>query len=169
MWQPRSQSGSAPAAHADRGNCAAVCGWQPCPPLCYLTDCSPPGSSIQGILQARMLEWVSISSSRGSSQPRDRTRVSCTAGNSLSLSHLGSQDKSTVTPMKPPYLSMMIRVKGPVGLGQGRSESSTRAWRSTPHGQVTTVSDGICAHVHPINSWACRVKLSNARGVEPSR
>ena len=129
----------------------------------------PPGSSIQGILQARMLEWVAISSSRGSSQPRDRTRVSCTAGDSLSLSHLGSQDKSTVTPMKPPYLSMMIRVKGPVGLGQGRSESSTRVWRSTPHGQVTTVSDGICAHVHPINSWACRVKLSNAHGVESSR
>ena len=43
-------------------------------------DCSPPGSSVHGILQARILEWVAISFSRGSSQPRDQTRVSCTAG-----------------------------------------------------------------------------------------
>ena len=38
-------------------------------------DCSPPGSSIHGILQSRILEWVAISSSRGSSQPRDRTHI----------------------------------------------------------------------------------------------
>ena len=43
-------------------------------------DCSPPGSSVQGILQAAMLEWVAMPSSRGSSQPRDQTCVSCTAG-----------------------------------------------------------------------------------------
>ena len=43
-------------------------------------DCSPPGSSVHGILQARILEWVAISFSRGSSQSRDRTRVSCIAG-----------------------------------------------------------------------------------------
>ena len=34
---------------------------QPCPPLCDPTDCSPPGSSVHGILQARILEWVAIS------------------------------------------------------------------------------------------------------------
>ena len=39
-------------------------------------DCSPPGSSVLGILQARILEWIAVPSSRGSSQPRDRTRVS---------------------------------------------------------------------------------------------
>ena len=42
-------------------------------------DCSPPGSSVHGILQARILEWVAISVSRGSSQPRDQNQVSCTA------------------------------------------------------------------------------------------
>ena len=42
-------------------------------------DCSLPGSSVQGILQARILEWVAISSSRGSSWPRDWTWVSCIA------------------------------------------------------------------------------------------
>jgi len=43
-------------------------------------DCSLPGSFVHGILQARMLEWVAMPSSRGSSQPRDRTLVSCIAG-----------------------------------------------------------------------------------------
>ena len=43
-------------------------------------DCSLPDSSIRGIFQARVLEWVAISSSRGSSQPRDWTQVSCIAG-----------------------------------------------------------------------------------------
>ena len=40
-------------------------------------DHSPPGSSVHGILQARRLEWVAMPSSRGSSQPRDQSRVSC--------------------------------------------------------------------------------------------
>ena len=46
-------------------------------------DCSPPGSSVHGILQARIVEWVAISSSRGSSKPRDRTQVSHMAGRFL--------------------------------------------------------------------------------------
>ena len=41
-----------------------------------LWNCGPPGSSVHGILQARILEWVAISSSRVSSQPKDRTCVS---------------------------------------------------------------------------------------------
>jgi len=44
---------------------------QSCPTLCDPTDCSPPGSSVHGILQARILEWVAISFSRASSRPRD--------------------------------------------------------------------------------------------------
>ena len=43
---------------------------QSCPTLCDPVDCSLPGSSVHGILQARILEWVAISFSRGSSQPR---------------------------------------------------------------------------------------------------
>ena len=50
---------------------------QTCPILCNSMDCSPPGSSVHGILQARLLEWVGFSSSRGSSWPRDQTRSSC--------------------------------------------------------------------------------------------
>ena len=48
--------------------------------LCDPLDCSPPGSSVCGILQARRLEWVAMPSYRGSSQPRDWTQVSCIAG-----------------------------------------------------------------------------------------
>ena len=47
-----------------------------CPTLCDLMDCSLPGSSVTGISQVRILEWVAISFSRGSSQPRDPTHVS---------------------------------------------------------------------------------------------
>ena len=53
---------------------------QSCLTLCDPKDCSPPGSSIHGIFQTRILEWVAISFSRGSSQPRDQTQVSHTAG-----------------------------------------------------------------------------------------
>ena len=49
------------------------------PTLCDPVDCSPPGSYVQGILQARVLEWVTIPYSRGPSRPRDLNRVSCIA------------------------------------------------------------------------------------------
>ena len=57
-----------------------VLGVQSCLTFCHPMDCSPPGSSVHGIFQARILEWVAMPSSRGSSKPRDRTRVSSTAG-----------------------------------------------------------------------------------------
>ena len=53
---------------------------QLCLILCDPTDCSPPGSSVRGNFQARILEWVAISFSRRSSWPRDQTYDSCIAG-----------------------------------------------------------------------------------------
>ena len=58
---------------------------QLCPTLCDPVDCRPSGSSVHGISQARILEWVAISFSRGSSWPMDRTRVSCIAGRHFNL------------------------------------------------------------------------------------
>ena len=58
---------------------------QSCPTLCDPVDGSPPGSSVHGILQARILEWVAISFSRGSSRPRDRTQVSHITGRCFNL------------------------------------------------------------------------------------
>ena len=61
------------------------------PPL----HCSPPGSSVHGILQARILEWVAISFSSESSWPRDQTHISGLAGGFFTMSHLGSPGLST--------------------------------------------------------------------------
>ena len=58
---------------------------QSCATLCDPMDCSPPGSSIHGIFQARIWEWVAISFSRGSSQPRDQTWVSLIAGRRFTI------------------------------------------------------------------------------------
>ena len=67
---------------------------QLCLTLCNPIDCSPPCSSVRGILQARILEWVAISFSRGSFQLRDQIHVSSTAGRFLLLSHLGSPSEA---------------------------------------------------------------------------
>ena len=71
------------------------------PGLFYTTDCSPPGSSVHGILQASALEQVAISFSRASSWPRDQTHVSCIGRQIFyHLSHQGSW--ASVKPV--PYL-----------------------------------------------------------------
>ena len=57
---------------------------QSCLTLCDPVNCSPPGSSLHGILHVRLLKWVAISSSRESSQPRDQTSISY-------VSYLGRQ------------------------------------------------------------------------------
>ena len=64
-----------------------------CPTLCIRMDCSPPGSSVHGISQARILEWAAIAFSRGSFPPRDQisiTYVSCTGR--LILYHLATRE-----------------------------------------------------------------------------
>ena len=74
----------------------AVCA-QLCLTLCHSTDYSPPDSSVHGIFQARILEWVAISYSRGSSQPRGRTCISF-------VSCIGRRFFTTVLPGK--YVSV---------------------------------------------------------------
>ena len=67
FWNPWTQGGQ-------RATCMRP---QSCPTFCDHMDHSLPGSSVHGVLQVRILEWVAISYSRGSSWPRDRTHVSC--------------------------------------------------------------------------------------------
>ena len=67
---------------------------------CNSMDCSQPGSSIHGVLQARIPEWVAISFSRGSSPPRDQTQVSCIAGRFFTAE----------PPWKPQPLSMVLPI-----------------------------------------------------------
>ena len=58
------------------GLCVRAKSLQLCLTLCNPMDCSPPGSSVHGVLQARILEWVAMPSSSRSSQPRDQTCIS---------------------------------------------------------------------------------------------
>ena len=74
---------------------------QSCPTLCDPMDCSLPGSSVHGSFQARILEWVAISFSRRSSQPRDWTQVSRIAGRRFTVC-LGSNIHSSSVYMSMP-------------------------------------------------------------------
>ena len=74
--------------------CLTVLVTQLCPTLCDPMDWSPSGSSVHWILQARILEWITISFSRGSSRPRDWTQVSYIAGR---LYHLSQRSPFFVT------------------------------------------------------------------------
>ena len=69
--------------HVSKGEQSEVS--QLCPALCGPMDCSLPCSPVRGIFQARVLEWAAISFSRGSSQPRDRTRVSRIVGRRFTI------------------------------------------------------------------------------------
>ena len=66
------------------------------PTLCDPGGCSPPGSSVHGILQARILGWVAISFSRGSSQPRDQTQISCIVGTFFTAEPPGEAQRCSV-------------------------------------------------------------------------
>ena len=71
---------------------------QSCQTLCNSVDRSPPGSSVHGISQARIPEWIAVSSSRGSSRPRDGPRISVAPtgqAGPFPLSHQGSRDLPT--------------------------------------------------------------------------
>ena len=79
------------------------------PPLFFVTlynpmNCSPPGSSVQGIFQARILAWFAISYSRGSSSSKDRTRVSC-------VSCIGKRILYHFTTWAAPYNLVMKALK----------------------------------------------------------
>ena len=83
-------------------------------------DCSPSGSSDQGISQPRILEWVSISSSRRSSRPRGWTHVSCIGWETLLLSHLGSPFQVAIANEAQPCLSRPVLSRLPLSHALGR-------------------------------------------------
>ena len=84
---------------------------QSCPAPFNPINCSPPGSSVRGILQARMLEWVAMPFSRGPSRLRDRTQVSCIAGIFFTVEPPGNQPVF-------PVLEVRFLTTGPPGKSQ---------------------------------------------------
>ena len=86
---------------------------QSCLTLCDPTDYSLPGFSVHGILQARILEWIVIPFSKGSSQPRDRTQVSCIAGRFFTVWATGKTNQgSNLTPLHWKHRVLNTRLSG---------------------------------------------------------
>ena len=114
--------------------CVCMSVTQLCPTLCDPMNCSPPGFSVHGILQARTLEWIAIPFSRGSSWPRDRTLVSCTAGIFFTFWDTGKPHYNLITSFKTPSLY--------TGITFWSTRTSTYEWEegtdqsTTPHSRL---------------------------------
>ena len=98
-----------------------------CLTLCNTMDYSPPGSSVHGILQGRILEWIAMPSSRGSSRPRDGTHVSCIGGRFLPSEASGVEGQgNSGTPQK----DQRDDKPGDRAQMDGHNTPSSRGWRS---------------------------------------
>ena len=96
-----------------------------------LMGCSPPGSSVHGIPQARILEWVAIPFSRGSSQPRDWTQVSHTVGRFFTTEPPGKPIKHKAYLNKPDFKNLVFHwcIEQSFGLyGRGRGWDDLGEW-----------------------------------------
>ena len=139
--------------------------------LCDLTDYSPPGSSVHGILQARILEWVAIPFSRGSSWPRDWTWVSCTAGRSFPIwatRNFVPADQELLSPRSPQVLAtthlLSVSMDMPV-------LSITHTWNQIISGLLRLVcfTQQDVSEVHPCgrvcrlgsSSWLSNIHCTN--------
>ena len=138
----------------DYGRCRFYGSWKwkslSCLTLCEPMDCSLQGSSVHGISQARILEWVAIPFSRGSSWPKDWTWVSCIAGGFF-----------TELPGKPIYTISSVQFSRSVVSDSFRPHESQHT-RPPVHHQlpeftethVHWVSDGIQPS-HPLSDCKC--------------
>ena len=122
---------------------------QSCLTLCNPIDSSPLGSSIHGVFQARILEWAAISFSRGSSWPRDETRVSHTAGRLFTIwANRESRDPQAVS-QKPARSSQRFtseKARGPSGSLRGtwNWERIFQPWKEAEKALVTAQSRAAC-------------------------
>ena len=89
--------------------CMCAKSLQSCPTLCDALDCSWPGPSVSGVSQARILGWVAISSSRGSSRSRDWTHMSC-------LLHWQAGSLPLAPPGKPSFMAKRLSSNSSISL-----------------------------------------------------
>ena len=136
---------------------------QSCPTLSDPMDCSPPGSSVHGILQARTLAWVAISFSRGSSQPRDRTHVSwssCTVGRFFTTEPL---EKPNIFFFCPPFFLCLdglhrgwpLNPQGPWALGLFLESRCLDPVFKEPCSRAVTSGGLLTKCPFQISSWTC--------------
>ena len=129
--------------------CVCVCSvTQSCPALCNPMEYSLAGSSVHGIIQARILEWVAMPSSRGSSQPRDKPCVSY-------VSCIGRQNLTIAPPGKPYTTISSVQSLSRVQLDpMNRSTPGLPVYHQLPEftqTHVHRVSDAIQPS-HPLSS-----------------
>ena len=108
---------------------------QSCPTLCDPMDCSLPGSSIHGIVQASVLEWVAISFSRGSSRPRDWIQVSCIAGRCFTIwaTREARQSKTQFVPQPVPLIRKLLQASYPYPRRQTEWKPQSQKINQTDH------------------------------------
>ena len=111
-----------------------------CLALCDPMDCSPPGSSVHGILQARILEWVTIPCSGGPSWPRDRMHVFCIVGRFF-----------TTEPPEKPQNMQLWRLQG-LHMGE-REGMESREPTLKGHGQNLSCSETPCRSSNMTGAW----------------
>ena len=129
-----------------------------CPTLCDPMDCSPPGSSVHRIFQARILEWVAISSSRGSSPPEDRTQLSHIAMDSLPAEPQGKLLFSN-TPCRRHKINMKsswTRFIHSERFDHTRSEELDSSWREH-HLDVMSSLISLPVSAHPLWGHFCHM------------
>ena len=136
---------------------------QSCPTLCNPMACSLPDSSVLGILQARMLEWIAMPIFRGSSRPRNQTRISCgscIAGRFFTTEPLG----------KPPLTSSpAISPSHPGGAAVQKGWCCSSFWPQTPQPVVVEVEAVAGEKVLPAQEPLGRATRCSAQVVHDAR
>ena len=123
---------------------------QSCPILCDPMDCSPPGSSVHGISQARILEWVAIPFSRGSSRPRVWTWVSCIAGRFFTVSHQTWESNAGSSSLTPYALHPCLLLSTTL-LARGESSGTPGAGSTSLHCKLHSLSPQIVSIIWSSN------------------
>ena len=132
-----------------------------CPTLCDLMDCSPPGSSVHGILQERIMKWVAISYSRGSSWSRNWTQVSCFVGSFFTIWSTREAQNMKWLGKNKIFLTLIAFILG----SEDSLNCSGRSWASVLLFQVSTFvlifpQVLFLKHHHPVE-YAINFSLKN--------
>ena len=151
----------------DWGPLSKLKGFQSCLPLC-----NPVDYTAHGILQARILEWVAFPFSRGSSQPRDRTQVSCIAGRFFTSwatgkpgDHLGSMKKPNVLLSNESLLEKRSLTPWAQGTQLGYSQWLQQLiWRDRLKGPKTGQRDMMKGQRQTVRVWEKPVWSSSENG-----
>ena len=143
---------------------------QSCPTFCDPMDCSPPGSSVHRILQARILAWVAIPFSRGSSQPRDWTQVSGIVGRLFTLWAPKEAHALALQCQRPGFDPWVRKIpwrreRHPLQYSFLENPTDWGVWQATVHGVIkswTQLRDFHFVHFFPLafartllSCWYC--------------